>query len=152
MATSHSESPLLDDVVEDAVDYKGNPVRRSSSGCWRSASFIIGKATLSHVLSYNRDWMVVSLISIFRGGGCGEARLLRNRLQPDIVSDGAFGAVHGHGGGECECMVRNGDVDSSVGSVCGGLLPWTLPHHYCCFSPLRFGLSHSLPPSLASYN
>ncbi|XP_024174522.1 protein NRT1/ PTR FAMILY 5.10 isoform X2 [Rosa chinensis] len=47
MATSHEESletqtPLIDDVVDSAVDYKGHPVHRSTSGGWRSASFIIG--------------------------------------------------------------------------------------------------------------
>ncbi|KAM5574832.1 protein NRT1/ PTR FAMILY 5.10 [Rosa sericea] len=47
MATSHEESPetqtpLIDDVVDSAVDYKGHPIRRSTSSGWRSASFIIG--------------------------------------------------------------------------------------------------------------
>ncbi|XP_062027365.1 protein NRT1/ PTR FAMILY 5.10-like [Rosa rugosa] len=47
MATSLEESPetrtpLLDDVVDGAVDYKGHQVHRSTSGGWRSASFIIG--------------------------------------------------------------------------------------------------------------
>ncbi|CAI9114929.1 OLC1v1015754C1 [Oldenlandia corymbosa var. corymbosa] len=40
------ETPLLfkedDDMVEGNVDYKGRPVRRSKSGGWLSASFIIG--------------------------------------------------------------------------------------------------------------
>ncbi|KAH1097281.1 hypothetical protein J1N35_014202 [Gossypium stocksii] len=35
------QTPLLDDTVDGCLDYKGRPVRRSSSGCWRSASFII---------------------------------------------------------------------------------------------------------------
>nr|XP_011464751.1 PREDICTED: protein NRT1/ PTR FAMILY 5.10-like [Fragaria vesca subsp. vesca] len=48
MAYSHHESPetltplLEDDVVDGAADYKGLPARRSTSGGWRSASFIIG--------------------------------------------------------------------------------------------------------------
>ncbi|CAL1409941.1 unnamed protein product [Linum trigynum] len=38
-----AETPLLyDDTVDGAVDYKGRPVHRSSSGSWRSAAFIIG--------------------------------------------------------------------------------------------------------------
>ncbi|PKI57514.1 hypothetical protein CRG98_022165 [Punica granatum] len=37
-----AHSPLLDDFVDGAVDHKGQPVRRSSSGGWRSAGFIIG--------------------------------------------------------------------------------------------------------------
>ncbi|KAD6119022.1 hypothetical protein E3N88_10293 [Mikania micrantha] len=35
------ESPLLNNFVNGAVDYKGLPVFRSKSGCWRSAYFII---------------------------------------------------------------------------------------------------------------
>ncbi|PPS18029.1 hypothetical protein GOBAR_AA02544 [Gossypium barbadense] len=38
---SAAQTPLLDDTVDGCLDYKGRPVRRSSSGCWRSASFII---------------------------------------------------------------------------------------------------------------
>ena len=38
-----TETPLLLDTIEKAVDYKGRPVLRSNSGGWRSASFIIGK-------------------------------------------------------------------------------------------------------------
>ncbi|GLU16340.1 hypothetical protein SLE2022_327780 [Rubroshorea leprosula] len=37
-----AEIPLLDGAVYRCVDYKGRPARRSSSGGWRSASFIIG--------------------------------------------------------------------------------------------------------------
>ncbi|OWM85097.1 protein NRT1/ PTR FAMILY 5.10-like [Punica granatum] len=37
-----ARSPLLDDVVNGAVDHRGQPVRRSSSGGWTSAGFIIG--------------------------------------------------------------------------------------------------------------
>ncbi|KAL8225953.1 hypothetical protein R6Q57_018510 [Mikania cordata] len=35
------ESPLLNNFVNGVVDYKGLPVLRSKSGCWRSAYFII---------------------------------------------------------------------------------------------------------------
>ncbi|KAE8702714.1 Protein NRT1/ PTR FAMILY 5.10 [Hibiscus syriacus] len=46
MAMSNSnlasaETPLLNDAVNGCVDFKGRPVRRSISGCWRSASFNI---------------------------------------------------------------------------------------------------------------
>ena len=37
-----AEIPLLDDVVDGVLDYKGRPVARSKFGGWRSASFIIG--------------------------------------------------------------------------------------------------------------
>jgi peptide/histidine transporter 3/4 len=37
------ETPLLlDNPVEDSVDYKGRPVYRFSSGGWKSTLFIIG--------------------------------------------------------------------------------------------------------------
>nr|GEV27962.1 proton-dependent oligopeptide transporter family [Tanacetum cinerariifolium] len=40
--TTEMESPLLNDFVDGAVDYKNRPVLRSKSGCWRSSYFIIG--------------------------------------------------------------------------------------------------------------
>ncbi|KAK8994188.1 hypothetical protein V6N11_045296 [Hibiscus sabdariffa] len=36
-----AETPLLDDTVNACLDFKGRPVRRSNSGGWTSASFII---------------------------------------------------------------------------------------------------------------
>ena len=41
MATS--QNPLLDDIIDGSVDYKGHPVRRSNAGGWRCAAFLIGK-------------------------------------------------------------------------------------------------------------
>ncbi|XP_022773543.1 protein NRT1/ PTR FAMILY 5.10-like isoform X2 [Durio zibethinus] len=38
---SAAQTPLLDDTVDGCLDYKGRRVRRSNSGGWRSASFII---------------------------------------------------------------------------------------------------------------
>ncbi|KAI3737285.1 hypothetical protein L2E82_27282 [Cichorium intybus] len=43
--SSHStgvQTPLLNNFVDGAVDYRGRPVLRSKSGLWRSAYFIIG--------------------------------------------------------------------------------------------------------------
>ncbi|KAK6122536.1 hypothetical protein DH2020_043714 [Rehmannia glutinosa] len=37
-----AETSLLNDVVRSSVDFKGRPSIRSKSGCWKSASFIIG--------------------------------------------------------------------------------------------------------------
>ncbi|XP_022954701.1 protein NRT1/ PTR FAMILY 5.10-like [Cucurbita moschata] len=42
LSVSASDSPLLNDTVDGAVDFQGHPVLRSSSGGWRSASFMIG--------------------------------------------------------------------------------------------------------------
>lgn len=41
--SADAHAPLLDDFVDGSHDHKGQPVRRSSSGGWRSAGFIIGQ-------------------------------------------------------------------------------------------------------------
>ena len=38
-----SETLLVEDTVDGTIDHKGCPAKRSSSGGWRSAYFIIGK-------------------------------------------------------------------------------------------------------------
>lgn len=43
MVGGSSEIPLLEDAVPGAVDYQGYPAKRSSSGGWRSAYFIVGE-------------------------------------------------------------------------------------------------------------
>ncbi|CAA0809890.1 Protein NRT1/ PTR FAMILY 5.10 [Striga hermonthica] len=48
---SAAEVPLLNDVVPRSVDFRGRPSVRSKSGCWKSASFIIG-AGVAERLSY----------------------------------------------------------------------------------------------------
>ncbi|KAL5558418.1 hypothetical protein UlMin_034629 [Ulmus minor] len=42
IGTDDAEVPMLDDIMDGVVDYEGRPVRRSESGGWRSAGFIIG--------------------------------------------------------------------------------------------------------------
>ncbi|KAG8378486.1 hypothetical protein BUALT_Bualt08G0142100 [Buddleja alternifolia] len=39
---SEVDTPLLDSVVAGYVDFEGRPSVRSKSGCWKSASFVIG--------------------------------------------------------------------------------------------------------------
>ncbi|KAL3631718.1 hypothetical protein CASFOL_024702 [Castilleja foliolosa] len=41
---TEAEVPLLNDAVDGSVDFKGRPVSRSRSGCWKSAAFIIDMA------------------------------------------------------------------------------------------------------------
>ncbi|XP_061994968.1 protein NRT1/ PTR FAMILY 5.13-like isoform X2 [Rosa rugosa] len=71
MANSYYESPatqtpllLDDDVVEAAVDYQGHPVLRSTTGGWRSASFIIGVEIAERVAYYG---IASNLISYLTG-------------------------------------------------------------------------------------
>ncbi|KAH7525017.1 hypothetical protein FEM48_Zijuj06G0180500 [Ziziphus jujuba var. spinosa] len=47
-----AETPLLDDTVEDVVDYEGRPAVRSRSGGWRSAAFIIGAEVFERFACY----------------------------------------------------------------------------------------------------
>ncbi|KAJ4879774.1 Protein NRT1/ PTR FAMILY 5.16 [Raphanus sativus] len=42
MSIPEEEVALLQDLVHDSVDHRGNPAGRSSTGGWRSASLIIG--------------------------------------------------------------------------------------------------------------
>ncbi|ONH94445.1 hypothetical protein PRUPE_7G017300 [Prunus persica] len=68
MATSHHETagvqtPLLDDVVEGAVDYKGLPVHRSRSGGWRSAWFIIGVEVAERFAYYGISCNLITFLT-----------------------------------------------------------------------------------------
>ncbi|XP_015886226.3 protein NRT1/ PTR FAMILY 5.10 [Ziziphus jujuba] len=47
-----AETPLLDDTVQDVVDYEGRPAVRSRSGGWRSAAFIIGAEVFERFACY----------------------------------------------------------------------------------------------------
>ncbi|KAM5574830.1 protein NRT1/ PTR FAMILY 5.10 [Rosa sericea] len=58
-----TQTPLLDDVVEGAVDCNGHPVRRSSSGGWRSASFIIWVEVAERVAYYGISSNLISFLT-----------------------------------------------------------------------------------------
>lgn len=58
------ETPLPDDVVDGNVDYKGRPVKRSKSGRWKSASFIMGVEMAERFVYYG---ISVNLISYLTG-------------------------------------------------------------------------------------
>ncbi|KAK8492176.1 hypothetical protein V6N13_031805 [Hibiscus sabdariffa] len=47
-----AETPLLDEIVDACLDFKGRPVRRSNSGGWRSASFIIAVEVAERFVYY----------------------------------------------------------------------------------------------------
>ncbi|XP_034676209.1 protein NRT1/ PTR FAMILY 5.10-like isoform X2 [Vitis riparia] len=61
-----SEAPTLDDTVDGAVDHKGDPAKRSFSGAWKSAYFIIGMAVVdrfafkgieTNLINYLTGWL-----------------------------------------------------------------------------------------------
>ncbi|CAA2964082.1 protein NRT1/ PTR FAMILY 5.10-like [Olea europaea var. sylvestris] len=65
MAVPISSVPLLDDdVVRGSVDFKGRPVYRSRSGCWKSAFFIIGVEVAERCAYYG---ILSNLISYLTG-------------------------------------------------------------------------------------
>ncbi|PIN13440.1 H+/oligopeptide symporter [Handroanthus impetiginosus] len=59
-----ARAPLLDDVVRGSVDFNGVPSRRSKSGCWKSASFIIGVEVAERFAYYG---ISSNMISYFTG-------------------------------------------------------------------------------------
>nr|XP_011464748.1 PREDICTED: protein NRT1/ PTR FAMILY 5.10-like isoform X2 [Fragaria vesca subsp. vesca] len=65
MATSpETQAPLLDDVVHGVFDCNGNAVRRSTSGGWSSASFIIWVEVAERVAFFG---ICTNLISFLTG-------------------------------------------------------------------------------------
>ncbi|KAK4413384.1 protein NRT1/ PTR FAMILY 5.10 [Sesamum alatum] len=60
---SEAEVPLLKDVVTGAVDFKGRPAVRSKSGCWKSASFIIGAGVAERLAYYGISANLVSYLT-----------------------------------------------------------------------------------------
>ncbi|KAK6116681.1 hypothetical protein DH2020_049563 [Rehmannia glutinosa] len=60
---SEAEIPLLNDVVPGAVDYKGRTSVRSKSGCWKSASFIIGAGVAERFAYYGISSNLVSYLT-----------------------------------------------------------------------------------------
>ncbi|GER37821.1 major facilitator superfamily protein [Striga asiatica] len=62
-AVSDAEVPLLNDAVEGSVDFRGAPVRRSKSGCWRSAAFIIGVEVAERFAYYGISSNLISYLT-----------------------------------------------------------------------------------------
>ncbi|GFQ04664.1 protein nrt1/ ptr family 5.15 [Phtheirospermum japonicum] len=60
---SEVEAPLLYDVVRSSVDFKGCPVDRSKTGCWKSASFIIGVEMAERFAYYGISSNLVSYLT-----------------------------------------------------------------------------------------
>ncbi|KAI3464336.1 hypothetical protein Pfo_020999 [Paulownia fortunei] len=60
---SEAEIPLLNNVVPGSVDFKGRPSVRSKSGCWKSASFIIGAGVAERFAYYGISSNLVSYLT-----------------------------------------------------------------------------------------
>ncbi|RVW37873.1 Protein NRT1/ PTR family 5.15 [Vitis vinifera] len=58
-----SETPFLEDAVEGVVDYRGVPAKRSRSGGWRSASFIIGVELAERIAYYGISFNLISYLT-----------------------------------------------------------------------------------------
>ncbi|KAH7525023.1 hypothetical protein FEM48_Zijuj06G0181100 [Ziziphus jujuba var. spinosa] len=63
LSGSDAETPLLNDTVDDAVDYKGRSVLRSKSGGWRSAVFIIGVEVAERFAYYGISSNLISFLT-----------------------------------------------------------------------------------------
>ncbi|KAL3638716.1 hypothetical protein CASFOL_016623 [Castilleja foliolosa] len=62
-ATTEAEVPLLNDAVDGSVDFKGRPVSRSRSGCWKSAAFIIGVEVAERFAYYGISSNLISYLT-----------------------------------------------------------------------------------------
>ncbi|GFP96568.1 protein nrt1/ ptr family 5.10 [Phtheirospermum japonicum] len=60
---SEVEAPLLYDVVGSSVDFKGCPADRPKTGCWKSASFIIGVEMAERFAYYGISSNLVSYLT-----------------------------------------------------------------------------------------
>ncbi|KAL8482497.1 hypothetical protein ACS0TY_028610 [Phlomoides rotata] len=57
------EIPLLGEFVRSSIDFKGRPSLRSNSGCWNSASFIIGFEMAERFAHYGISSNLVSYLT-----------------------------------------------------------------------------------------
>ncbi|KAM0001262.1 putative proton-dependent oligopeptide transporter family, MFS transporter superfamily [Helianthus debilis subsp. tardiflorus] len=58
------QSPLLNNIVNGTVDYKGRPVLRSKSGCWRSAYFIVGVEVAERFAYYGVNSNLITYLTV----------------------------------------------------------------------------------------
>ncbi|OMO78818.1 Proton-dependent oligopeptide transporter family [Corchorus olitorius] len=63
LSAAESETPLLDDTVDGCLDYKGRPVRRSNSGGWSSAAFIIAVEITERLAYYGISSNLISYLT-----------------------------------------------------------------------------------------
>uniref|UniRef100_A0A2C9U2K1 Major facilitator superfamily (MFS) profile domain-containing protein n=1 Tax=Manihot esculenta TaxID=3983 RepID=A0A2C9U2K1_MANES len=61
--TTSIATPLMEDTVDGTVDYNGRPAHRSSSGGWRSASFIIAVEVAERFAYYGISSNLISYLT-----------------------------------------------------------------------------------------
>ncbi|KAK4483884.1 hypothetical protein RD792_011093 [Penstemon davidsonii] len=72
------ELPLLEDFVQDSVDYKKRPSVRSKSGCWKSSAFIIGVGVAERFAYYGISSNLISYLTGSLGQSTAAAASLLN--------------------------------------------------------------------------
>ncbi|KAL3830322.1 hypothetical protein ACJIZ3_019124 [Penstemon smallii] len=72
------ELPLLEDFVQDSVNYKNRPSVRSKSGCWKSSAFIIGVGVAERFAYYGISSNLVSYLTGSLGQSTAAAASLLN--------------------------------------------------------------------------
>ncbi|KAK4490050.1 hypothetical protein RD792_000704 [Penstemon davidsonii] len=60
---SEAESPLLNDIVGSCVNFKGGAPNRCKTGCWKSATFIIGVEVVERFAYYGISSNLISYLT-----------------------------------------------------------------------------------------
>lgn len=141
MSKPEEEAALLQDLVNDSVDHRGNPAVRSSTGGWRSACLIIGgknKLLLITVcfLLLNLD---EELYVCFRCGSWREICLCWDCMQYDHLPDRTARTINGERRRECEYVEWNRLDTSYYRSFRSRRLSWSLPDNSWIFPHLHTG-------------
>ncbi|CAM0943539.1 unnamed protein product [Alopecurus aequalis] len=73
MSSSSCSAPLLDDIAVAAVDHRGLPASRASTGRWRSALFIIAVEIAEHLCFFGVSANLISYLTGPLGEGLAKA-------------------------------------------------------------------------------
>ncbi|KAK4483887.1 hypothetical protein RD792_011096 [Penstemon davidsonii] len=89
------ELPLLEDFVQDSVDYKNRPSVRSKSGCWKSSAYIIGDGVAERFVYFGISLNLVSYLTGSLGQSTASAASLVNGVVRNGVAFAYFGCFRG---------------------------------------------------------
>ncbi|KAK4483885.1 hypothetical protein RD792_011094 [Penstemon davidsonii] len=87
------ELPLLEDFVQDSVDYKNRPSIRSKSGCWKSSAYIIGVGVAERFAYYGISSNLISYLTGSLGKSTAAAASLLNAWYGTASLLPIFGAL-----------------------------------------------------------